>query len=390
VSSVAVEAPPDVSAMLRSARYPAALAVIVLALVAILAVIGESPNVTPLDPRNATPDGAHALAALLADRGVTVTLTSTLHQLESAASAGTTVVISDPSEQSVRALQAISRTAATVMLVDPQPPALSAFGVNASPAATIGLTTLNPSCTLPAAVTAGSAQIRGDLYSVSGASTRCYRQPGGAALVSSTRANGATTIVLGSSATLTNDLLATEGDAALALGLLDTPTVQWVSSGLVGGTAPKSQQGLFNLLPSRLLWATLQLFIAVVVFALWRARRLGRPVVEPLPVVVRAAETVEGRARLLHAARARDAAARALRNAAVRRLSHALRLGPEEDAASVTALVAERSGRPPAQINALLYGGEPADDAAFVKLAQELPRLESDIQHNDASPPGGQ
>jgi hypothetical protein len=390
MTSVAVEAPPDVSAMVRSARYPAAVAVIVLALVAILAVIGEAPNTTPLDPRNDSPDGTHALAALLADRGVTVTLASTLPHLEAAATAGTTIVVSEPAALSGTELQAISRTAATVLLVDPMQNALSAFAVTATPGAQILATTLNPGCSLAAAVTAGSARVSGELYTVTSPVTQCYRQGGAAALISSARTNGATTIVLGSAATLTNGQLATEGDAALALSLLDTSAVQWVSSDLVAGATPKSKQGLLNLLPSRLLWATLQLFIALVVLALWRARRLGRPVVEPLPVVVRAAETVEGRARLLHAARSRDAAARSLRAAAVRRLSRVLRLGPDEAAESVTALVSERANQPAGHINSLLYGGEPADDAAFVRLAQELPRLESAITRNDVPPPGGQ
>jgi len=139
-----------------------------------------------------------------------------------------------------------------------------------------------------------------------------------------------------------------------------------------------------------LLWATLQLFIALVVLALWRARRLGRPVVEPLPVVVRAAETVEGRGRLLHAARARGAAAASLRAAAIRRLSQVLRLGPDEDPDSITELVTERTRAPAGEVNALLYGGEPPDDAALVRLAQDLPRLETTLKRDDGSAPGGQ
>ena len=46
---------------------------------------------------------------------------------------------------------------------------------------------------------------------------------------------------------------------------------------------------------------------------LWRARRLGPVVTEPLPVVVRSAEVVEGHGRLYSRAGARDRAAAALR-----------------------------------------------------------------------------
>jgi hypothetical protein len=143
------------------------------------------------------------------------------------------------------------------------------------------------------------------------------------------------------------------------------------------------------LLPSRLLWATVQLFIAVVVLAVWRGRRLGRPVVEPLPVVVRAAETVEGRARLMQAAHARGVAARSLRVATIRRLSRALGRGAEDDPTSTVALVAERTGAPAATVESVLYGGEPPDDAALVRLAQQLPRLEADVRQEPAPQPGG-
>ncbi|PWU54645.1 hypothetical protein DLE60_29525, partial [Micromonospora globispora] len=53
-------------------------------------------------------------------------------------------------------------------------------------------------------------------------------------------------------------------------------------------------------------WALLvQLALAGLLVVLWRARRLGPPVPEPLPVTVRSAETVLGRARLYRRAGAR-------------------------------------------------------------------------------------
>src|SRR5690606_41722785 len=55
------------------------------------------------------------------------------------------------------------------------------------------------------------------------------------------------------------------------------------------------------------------LIVVVVLLAWWQGRRLGPLVTEPLPVVVRASETVEGRGRLYRSRRARDRAAEALR-----------------------------------------------------------------------------
>jgi hypothetical protein len=385
---MAAEAPVDLAELLRRMRFPVVVVLIAAGLVTLLAVLGTEPNSSPLDPRNTAPDGAHALSVLLSNRGDSVTVATSVAQLSS--SSDTTIVVSAPSLVSDRALHAITGTNATVLLVDPADNALAALGVPATAdAITAGAATTDPGCTLPAAVTAGSVRISGDLYAARGPVSRCYIQNGDAALLESTRPDRAPTFVIGSPSTLSNAHLASQGDAALALSIIDNDNVQWVPGGLNAGPVPASRRGLYHLLPARLLWASLQLFIAVFVLALWRARRLGRPVVEPLPVVVRAAETVEGRARLMHAAKARGAAARSLRTAAIRRLSHSLRLGADEDPASVIGLVAERTNRSAAEVQSVLYGGEPPDDAALVRLAQELPRLETAV-HQDDAPTGGQ
>jgi hypothetical protein len=101
-------------------------------------------------------------------------------------------------------------------------------------------------------------------------------------------------------------------------------------------------------------------------------------VAEPLPVVVRSVETVEGRARLLRAARARGRAAEALRRASRTRLSASLGLGASPTAESVVDATSAHSGRAPAQVHALLYGADPPDDASLVRLASDLDRLETE------------
>ena len=58
--------------------------------------------------------------------------------------------------------------------------------------------------------------------------------------------------------------------------------------------APGGQQATFGeLVPDWVAPVVWQLGVAVVLAAWWRARRLGPVVAEPLPVVVRAAETTE-------------------------------------------------------------------------------------------------
>ncbi|MEU4772386.1 DUF4350 domain-containing protein [Micromonospora sp. NPDC023644] len=124
------------------------------------------------------------------------------------------------------------------------------------------------------------------------------------------------------------------------------------------------------------LWALLaQLAVAALLAALWRARRLGPPAVEPLPVTVRSAETVLGRARLYEQAGARGAAARTLRTAALDRLTPRLHLPPTAPPADVAAAVAARTGDDPRWTDEVLHGVEPETDQELLDLARALDRL---------------
>jgi hypothetical protein len=99
-------------------------------------------------------------------------------------------------------------------------------------------------------------------------------------------------------------------------------------------------------------------------------------VAEPLPVVVRAAEAVEGRSRLYRAARARGTAADALRAGTRDRVVRRLGLSVDTGRAGVVDAVSWRTGRDPAEVDALLYGAAPGEDAALVRLADDLSALE--------------
>jgi hypothetical protein len=367
----------------RALRLPIVTVATAFVLLAGLAALGRTSNNAPLDPRNPNPGGAQALAALVVNRGVELTVVTDLDQLRAVEG---TIMLSQPAALSSTALAAIARSRATVVVVDPPAAALEDLDVPATVDAVGGRVTVPPGCPLPAAHTAGTVQVSGTRYAVQAGATGCYPVSGDAALVISSRPSGGRTLVLGSGSTLSNARLASAGNAALALGLLNTRTVAWVPGALDTGMPVGSAHGLFALLPRRLEWASLTLVIAVAVLALWRARRLGPPVVEPLPVVVRAAETVEGSGRLLHAARARDHAADSLRRATIRRLTAALHAGPDDPPDAVVTLAAARVPLPADQVRDLLYGPPPADDAALVRLAQGLADLEHHAHRDNGAP----
>lgn len=141
-----------------------------------------------------------------------------------------------------------------------------------------------------------------------------------------------------------------------------------------GGGTPTTPP-FWKLLP---LWAWTGLgllCLAAVLYALAQARRLGPPVSEPLPVAVRASETVEGRGRLYRRAKAPGAALDTLRTVALQRLRPALGLAPEASVADVVASVAARTGRPADEVDAVIASATPADDAELVALAHQLDHL---------------
>ncbi|MEV4712511.1 DUF4350 domain-containing protein [Micromonospora sp. NPDC049374] len=123
-------------------------------------------------------------------------------------------------------------------------------------------------------------------------------------------------------------------------------------------------------------WALLlQLGLAALLIAIGRARRLGPPTPEPLPVSVPAAETVLGRGRLYQRAGARESTARVLRTATLARLARRVHLPAAAPPATVAATVAAGTGDRPDAIHELLYGDAPRTDRDLLELAGDLDRV---------------
>ncbi|GGY06201.1 DUF4350 domain-containing protein [Streptomyces minutiscleroticus] len=373
---------------------------IVLALVvllvgaAVIAVVRSGEQRGSLDPRSATPYGSRAVAELLADRGVSTRVVTTLDRARAAAGPDTTLLVAVPDlltpDQLSRLRAATADSGGRTLLVAPGPSVATLAPGVAADAAPAYEATLAPRCSLPAARRAGTADTGGFRYTTDtpGAES-CYPSDGLPTLLRLPDAGGdGDTVVLGAPDILLNDSLDERGNASLALQLLGSrPHLVWYLPSLSDGTAPDTgQRGLFDLLPSGWLWGTLQLFVAAALAALWRARRLGRLVPERLPVVVRASETAEGRARLYHKADARDRAADALRSAARTRLAPLVGV-PVAQAHTPEALLPALSSRLPGRAGeqapqSLLFGPPPRDDAALVSLADHLDALEREVRRS--------
>jgi hypothetical protein len=116
--------------------------------------------------------------------------------------------------------------------------------------------------------------------------------------------------------------------------------------------------------------------LVAVAAAVWRGRRLGPLVVERMPVVVRAAETTEGRARLAARTGDRTHALDTLRIAALRRTARRLGLPRSAHVDEVVRAAARATGIPDRRVGAVLVGGPATDDRALTAGAAALDDLE--------------
>jgi hypothetical protein len=373
---------PRLGELWRVARLPLLVGAMIVAAGTLIGALADPGARGLLDPAAVDDSGSRAIANLLRDRGVAVEVVRDPAAVR-AAGADATVLVPFPFALGPTQLAAVRASGADLVLVAPAAEALAelAPGMELTAQRT-PVEVREPACDLPAARAAGAVTLGGESYR---GGVGCYPADLGATLASTTvSSSGApttrTVTVLGAPDPLTNGALAQEGNAALALRLLGSdPRLLWFLPG--PEAAPVGdQRTITELLPRGWVWAAAQLAVAAVLVALWRARRLGPVVREPLPVVVRAAEAVEGRARLYRRAGDRGHAADALRAAARARLAPLVGLPDPAAPEALVDAVGARTGRSAAEVGALLYGPAPGDDADLVALAGRLDACEGEVR----------
>lgn len=372
---------PTATQVWRAARGPVVVVLLVLLTGVVLAAVGGGARSGLLDPRAVDPSGSRAVAEVLRAQGVTVDVATTAADVRRLAGPGVTVLVAYPDRLLRSQVSDLKETRADLVLVAPSRPEDFTSGVKGG--RPDGYGTRSPACALAAAARAGSADAGGAAYDlVADSSTQldgCYASGGHPSLVQA-RAGGRAITVVGNPAPFTNRRFGELGNASLVLGLLGAhQRLVWYLPSL-GDVPTGESKSFYDLVPSGIWWGIAQLAVGVLLLALWRARRLGPVVAEPLPVVVRAAETVEGRSRLYRRAGARDRAAEALRSGVRARLAPLLGLPRRAASQTVVDAVAARTRRTPADVGALLYGAAPPDDAALVRLADQLDALEREVR----------
>ncbi|WP_049564681.1 DUF4350 domain-containing protein [Nonomuraea sp. SBT364] len=369
---------PTAKSRWRGGRWIALLGLLVVLGGVVSVLLGpEQETPRPLDPADTSLQGSRALAELLRERGVTV---DRVDSAEAAAALGgdRVLVVTDTLHAYSGDLDGIRGD----RLIVGAPLGVEEMA-GANPVGAARQRSREPECSLPAATAAGSAHLGGIAYSAPRGTTGCYPAGDGWTLISFPNGSGTTTVV-GSGEFMSNQRLAEDGNAALALNLIGTgKPVTWLVRPEVrpsGDLAGPEGESVYDLMPPGIPWAVLMACLTVVLVAFWRGRRLGPVVAERLPVVVRASETVEGRGRLYRARRARGRAADSLRAGTIDRLTPRLGLASGAGPHEVVAALAVRTGLDPQQVGGALYGPPPTGDAELVALAGYLDSIERKVR----------
>ena len=362
----------------------------VLIIVIAYAVTRTPPRTSDyLSPTSGSPGGSRALVNVLRDQGVTVETPETLADVRAIDGdpAETTLLLFDNAvvlgpEQRQQLLDVADR----LIVIEPYDEELADYAPGVVlETSTYGGTSV-ADCALSAVDKAESIQSPAYLYNTSGSENPvigCFADTYGESnevySVVRLSTDGTEVTIVGIGDAFTNGSILAAGNAAFALNLLgEDETLIWYRPGLAdveSGEVPTLQ----NLTPPWVTPALILMFLLLLAAAIWRGRRVGPLVTEKLPVIVRANETMEGRARLYERAGARDHALDSLRIGTIARLAVSCGLPKRSTVDDVVVAVSSLTGRPRDEVSALLLDGVPSNDGALVKLSDDLLLLEAEV-----------
>jgi hypothetical protein len=356
------------------ARQLLVWALIVVGIVVAAAVGSRRPDQgLPLDPASPGPTGTKALVDTLRELGVKVSVTSELPT-----GPGTALLLADDLTQERRAqLLEWVWQGGTLVVADPlslvtrlQPAGDTRIGFIQAD--------LEPRCALPPARDVRRVLAPGGVvFRVPPGAQGCFPRGRGSWLVA--EPTGAGTVVrLGGASALVNRQIGKADNAVLVVDLLTAGTVQGVT--VLRPPAPGGgSKGLSELIAPRVRFALLQLLVAFLLLALWRSRRLGRPVTEPTAVRIPASELVVAIGNLLQRARHRRQAAALLSGDLRRTLAERLGLPATAPAEQVADTASARTGIERERLLAALEPSMPRDEAELVALGQAIDTIRTEV-----------
>lgn len=395
-------------ARLRSAGvWIAAAIVILITVIAMLLMTSDREASDPLHFDSTQRDGTKAMVETLRAHGVNVTTTEDKDtaRAASAESDTTLLILTNFDALAPGDISGFDSTLKDhgnrLALVDPQYSITDytdrvTVNDNLSPLSSPDSPT-QPDCELPAAQAAGAVTTGESEYAETGKGTEgihaCYPLAGpGVSEIDGTEvapgsARGQLLIddggrvpltVIGNADWVTNEHIATEGNASLVLTELSR-TVNLVVYYPQFDDQDQPPPSTLDYVPSWFIAGALWLVPCVVILLLILGRRFGPLAVERLPVIVPAVETVHGRAALSARSHDRDGALHTLRTAALLRIAKRLATGPDAHTPEIVRQIAAKTGRHPAEVDAVFVSATPTTDAELTELVHQLTQIESEI-----------
>ncbi|HZD74825.1 MAG TPA: DUF4350 domain-containing protein [Actinomycetota bacterium] len=341
----------------------------------VAAVVGSrrADQGLPLDPDSPGPNGTKALVETLRVLGARVSVGS-----EPPAGGGTALLLADDLDEQRRArLLDWVRRGGTLVVADPNSRVTRVRPIGDT---RIGLLNaeLEPRCAVPAVRDVRRVSAPGGIvFRVPAGTQGCFPRDRGAWMVAQATGSG-TVVRLGGAGALVNQQINRADNAVLIVDLL-SPTQGPEVVVLRPPPPGAGSRGLGDLIAPRVKLAFLQLGVAFLVLALWRARRLGRPVTEPTAVRIPGSELVVAVGHLLQRARHRGQAAALLAGDLRRTLTDRLGLPATAPPEQVADAVAARTGVDRARVLAALQPPAPRDEAELVALGQAIDTIRTEV-----------
>jgi hypothetical protein len=326
----------------------------------------------PFDPRNPTRSGAQAVARVLDQHGVDVEIArGHAALLKAEVGPDTAVVVTNPTQLGQSTLDELrdrTRSAGALVVVGDAEVLGALFDME------VGRSLSGPRaahCDLDLARGLVVRSYGGRGLDADG----CFGSSGSQVLV-----NRDDVWLMTSPQSITNQHVLESDNGALALRLLgqERRLVWYVAD--AADTPASDGVRLSALLPPYLVPGLWLGAVAVLALVLWRGRRLGPLVTEPLPVVVRAAESTRSRGQIYHRTRDRLHAGNVLVEASRRRLAEVLRLPRGTTLETLVIAVAARTGRDPRAVHEMLEVPLIGKDSQLVELGQRLTQLENEVR----------
>jgi len=340
----------------------------VLAVVVVIALVAGSPSRSdslPLSPSSTDPTGTRALVLLLEELGGDVDVSGAVPD----SGRGTALLLRDGLADDERARLGRWVAAGGVLVVaDPESsfvPKLS----DRSPDERVR------SCEI-AALT-GVARLDAPdavAFDAPAGTVACF---GG--LVTITDRDNGTVVAIGSLAVFTNELIGQFDNSVLLAALLAPTTGTHVT--FLDPRGATGHLSLLDLVARRVKQAVVQLGVAFLFYALWRARRLGRPVAESQPVQIAGSELVGAIGQLLRRRHDPAPAAALLRADTRRRIAPDVGMTANAPVSALAAAVAARTGADPEHIASVIADTPISGDAGLVVLAGALESVRQEVRH---------